>query len=115
MIGLCQPVLTQTGLEVDFERCQWAHSASCAAVMAWISTNSWYIISTPSVVGGGKALSVLVTAALVWPSSRLAKGGASLARACVAAKSTTRILYTSGVVKVLLGPRVGFGGLITNN
>jgi hypothetical protein len=40
--------------------------------MAWISVSWWYILSTPSAVGGGEAFGGLATAALGWPSSQLA-------------------------------------------
>jgi hypothetical protein len=79
MGGLYRLVPARTELEVGSERCQWAHFASCMTVMVWICANWWYILSTPSTVGEGKALEVLVTAAPVWPPSRLAEGATSLA------------------------------------
>jgi hypothetical protein len=98
IIGLCRPVPAQTSLEVGSDRRQWAHSASCTTVMASI-TSSWrYILSTPSMVGEGKASGVLVAAASVWPPSRLAEGAAPLARAWVVVKSTIRILSAAAVV-----------------
>jgi hypothetical protein len=33
MMGLCQLALARIGLEVGSDQRQWAHSASCAAVM----------------------------------------------------------------------------------
>jgi hypothetical protein len=65
MVGLCRPVPVQTGLEVGSDRRQRAHSTSCAVVMVWISTTWRYMLSTPSAVGEGKALGVLVTMAPV--------------------------------------------------
>jgi hypothetical protein len=77
--GLCRLVPARTRLEVRSDRRQWADSASCAAIIAWISTSWRYIMSSTSVVDEGKALRVLVVVALVWPSSCLAEGAAPLA------------------------------------
>jgi hypothetical protein len=46
--GPHQPAPLWAALGVE---CQRTHSASCTAVMAWISTSWWYILSTLSVVG----------------------------------------------------------------
>jgi hypothetical protein len=54
--GLCRSVPAQTGLGVESDQHQWAHSASCAVGMAWISASWWYILSTPSAVSGGEVL-----------------------------------------------------------
>jgi hypothetical protein len=74
MAGLCQPLPTQTGLEVGSDRRQRVHSASCTMTMAWISASWWYSLSTPSAVGGGKVFKGLAMAASVWAPSRLAEG-----------------------------------------
>jgi hypothetical protein len=79
-MGLCRPVPARTGLGVESDRRQWAHSASCMVAMMWMSASWWYILSTPSVVNGGEALKGLVTAASVWPTSRSAGGATSLTR-----------------------------------
>jgi hypothetical protein len=63
--GLYQLVLTQTGLEVGSDRCQQAHSASCAAAIAWNSACWQYILSIPSLVGEGRAIRALVALALI--------------------------------------------------
>jgi hypothetical protein len=96
-VGLCRLALAQTGVGVELDRCQWAHSASCTTVMVWISANWQYILSTPSMVNGGEVLRGLAAAASVWPPSRLVEGATSLARAWVEAKSTIRILSALSV------------------
>jgi hypothetical protein len=84
MAGPYRLVPVRTRLEVRSDRCQRAHSTSCVVAMPWISASWRYILSTPSAMGEGKALGVLVTAASVWPPSRLAEGATPLARAWVA-------------------------------
>jgi hypothetical protein len=96
MAGLYRLVLARLGLEVRSDRRQQAHPARCTAVMALISASWRYILSTPLVVGEGKALRVLVTVVLFWPPSRLAEGATPLARAWVVVQSTVRILSASG-------------------
>jgi hypothetical protein len=71
VVDLYQLAPARTGLEVEPDQHQQAQSSSCAVAMAWISTSWWYIRSTPSVVGEGKALGVLVTAAPVSPSLKV--------------------------------------------
>jgi hypothetical protein len=63
--GLYRPAPAQAGLGVESEQRLRLDSTSCAVVMAWISTNWWYILSTPSVVSGGEVLGGLATAASV--------------------------------------------------
>jgi hypothetical protein len=49
------------------------HSASYVVVMAWITASWWYILSTPSVGGGGSALRGVAAMTMVWPSMWLWK------------------------------------------
>jgi hypothetical protein len=51
--GLCRPVMAQTGLGAEPDWHQRTHSASYAAVMAWISASWWYILPTLLAVSGG--------------------------------------------------------------
>jgi hypothetical protein len=78
MAGLYRLVLARLGLEVGSDRRQQAHPARCTAVMALISASWRYILSTPLVVGEGKALRVLVTAVLFWPPLTVGRGSRSL-------------------------------------
>jgi hypothetical protein len=95
VVGFWQLVPTRTRLGVGSDRCQRAHSARCVAAMAWISASWQYNLSTPSAVGGAEVFKGLVTAASVWPPSRLVEGATLLAQVWVEAKSTIRILSTS--------------------
>jgi hypothetical protein len=52
--GPYRPVLAQIGLGEGAECRQQAHSASCTALMALISANLRYSLSTPSAVGWGE-------------------------------------------------------------
>jgi hypothetical protein len=94
-VGLCQLVLAQTRLEVGSDRHQWAHSASCAMVMVWISASWQYTLSTSSAVGAGEAFKGSAAVASVKPPSRLAEEATPFPRAWVEAKSTIRILSSS--------------------
>jgi hypothetical protein len=67
MVGLSHPVLARTRLGVELDQHQRAHSASCAAVMAWISASWWYILSNPETLSGGDVLRGLAAVASVWP------------------------------------------------
>jgi hypothetical protein len=86
---------SQKGLGVESDQHQWAHSASCVVVMAWISANRWYILSTPSVVSRREVLGGLAMAASVCPPSQMAEGATSLTRAWVEIKPTIRTLSAS--------------------
>jgi hypothetical protein len=65
--GLCQPVLARAELEVGPAWRQQAHSASCAAALAWISASSRYNMYTPSAGSGGEVFRGLATVASAWP------------------------------------------------
>jgi hypothetical protein len=55
-MGLGLSVPARAELEVELDRYQRAHSASCDLVMAWTSASWCYILSTLSVVSGGGEL-----------------------------------------------------------
>jgi hypothetical protein len=78
-MGVCQPALAWTGLAIRSDWSQWAHSASCAAAMLWISASWSYNLSTPSVEGGDGMLRGEAIVVLVCPPLRLMEGAAPLA------------------------------------
>jgi hypothetical protein len=70
MAGLYRSALAQIGLQARSDQCQWAHYASCAVALAWISASWRYILSTPSTVSGGEVL----RACPQWPPSGPPRG-----------------------------------------